>query len=204
MNTHTKEPPVTHQPNRMEKMQAFFDKLEVKMNLGRKDFQDLWMHEMKEFRTFFNEEKSKVMESRKEVRDMWDRMSHQFTSLDESMDKVEQDMENVWQKQQPEIKQRIQDLLHEVKETRDDFGDVLSGMIERFRQVPKKDPKVQEFMDEKASASTDRMDILKKRILDFQHDLKERIPDDQKVDQFKKEVGESFDRMKKALNDLFS
>lgn len=204
MNTQTQEPVATAQPKRLEKMQAFFDELEVKMNLGRKDFQDLWMREMKDFRKFYNDEKSQLMESRQEVRDMWDRLGNTFNSLDETMDKVEVDMEKVWEKQQPEIKQRMQALLDEVKDTRDDFGEVLSGMIDRFRNRPAAENKTREFMDEKPEASTDRMDVLKKRILDFQNELKGKIPDDQKVDLFKKEVGESFDRMKKAFSELFN
>ena len=204
MKTEMQEPVATNQPKRMEKMQAFFDELEVRMNLGRKDFQDLWVREMKDFRRFFNEEKSQLIDSRQDVRDLWDRVGNTFNSLDETMDKVEMDMEEVWKKQQPEIKQRMQALLEEVKDTRDDFGDVLSGMVDRFRNRPGADVKPVEFMDEKPEASTDRMDILKKRILDFQNELKGKIPDDQKVDHFKKEVGDSFDRMKKAFNELFA
>lgn len=202
MNTQLKDPPVQKDLTRLEKMQAFFEELEVQMALGRKEFQDLWLTDMKDLRRFFHEEKNNLREDQKMFQDTWDRIVKAVDALDGSMDKVEKDIDKVWNKQKPNLELRISDLRKELKDTGEDFGNIFADAMDRFQA--RKDNPLREYHDEHPQSLDDRMDILKKKVQEFQHDFKEKLPDDQKITAFKTEVGESFDRMKKAFHDLFA
>lgn len=202
MNTQLKDPPVQKDLTRLEKMQAFFEELEVQMTLGRNEFQDLWMREMKDLRRFFHEEKNLLREDQEMFRDTWDRVIKAVDALDTSMEKVEKDIDKVWNKQKPNLELRISDLRKELKETGEDFGNIFADALDRFQN--QKNIPEGEFHDEHPQSIDDRMDILKKKVQEFQQDFKEKLPDDQKITAFKTEVGESFDRMKKAFHDLFA
>ncbi|MCF8239290.1 MAG: hypothetical protein K9I85_14100 [Saprospiraceae bacterium] len=202
MNTQLKDPPVQKDLTRMEKMQAFFEELEVQMALGRKDFQELWMRDMKDMRRFFHEEKNLLHEDQKKFQDTWDRIVKAVDAMDGTMDKVEHDIDKVWNKQKPNLELRISDLRKELKDTGEEFSNIFADAIDRFQN--QRDNPHREFHDEHPQSLDDRMDILKKKVQEFQHDFKEKLPADEKITAFKKEVGDSFDRMKKAFHDLFA
>ncbi len=97
MNTQLKDPPVQDDLTRLEKIQAFFEDLEVQMALGRKEFQDFWSNDMKGFRQFLQTEKSILEDEREAVRETWGKILHAMDVLDETMDKVEEDIDKVWE-----------------------------------------------------------------------------------------------------------
>ena len=202
MNTHTKEPPVDTNLTRLEKMQAFFEDLEVQMALGRKEFQDLWMRDMKDFRRFLHDEKFTLIEDRQLARETWDRILNAVDALDNTMDKMESEIDKIWTKQKPTLDIRINDLRKELNATGEDFNDAFAEAWDRFRKEVKSSPR--EFHDEHPDALTDRMDVLKKKVQEFQQEFKEKLPDDEKLKAFSHEVSDSFDKMKKAFHDLFA
>lgn len=202
MNTHTKEPPVETNLTRLEKMQAFFEELEVQMALGRKEFQDLWMRDMKDFRKFLHDEKFTLIEDRQLARETWEKILKAVDALDNTMDKMEQDIDKVWTKQKPALDLRINDLRKELNATGEDFNDVFAEAWDRFRKLEKPAPGA--FRDEHAQDVTDRMDVLKQKVQEFQQEFREKLPDDEKMKAFRHEVSDSFDKMKKAFHDLFA
>ena len=98
-----KESPVETNLTRLEKMQAFFEELEVQMALGRKEFQDLWMRDMKDFRKFLHDEKFTLIEDRQLARETWERILKAVDALDNTMDKMEQDIDKVWRVTVPSL-----------------------------------------------------------------------------------------------------
>lgn len=202
MNAQLKDPPVQDNLTRLEKMKAFFEDLEVQMTLGRKEFQDLWARDMSDFRRFLHEEKTILNDDREMVSDTWEKIRQMMDNLDDTMNKVDEDMDKAWNKQKPNLELRISDLKKELKSTSEEFGDIFADALDRFKKQQRKSPG--EFHDEHPNSIDDRMDILKKKVQEFQKDVKDKLPDEEKVNAFKKEVGDSFDRMKKAFHDLFA
>lgn len=202
MNTQLKDPPVQDDLTRLERMQAFFEDLEVQMALGRKEFQDFWSTDMKGFRQFLQTEKSILQDERETVRETWGKILHAMDVLDETMDKVEEDIDKVWKKQKPNLDLRISDLRNELQSTGENFGDIFTEALDKFKK--QETNTTREFHDEHPHSIDDRMDILKKKVQEFQQDVKDKLPAEEKVTAFKKEVGDSFDRMKKAFHDLFA
>jgi predicted nucleic acid-binding Zn-ribbon protein len=183
-------------------MQAFFENLEVQMALGRKEFQDLWMHDMKNFRKFLHNEKFTLMDDSQQAKETWDNVLNAVDALDHTMDKLEEDIDKLWTKQKPALDLRINDLRKELASTGENVNHAFAEAWDRFRKAEK--TTAREFHDEHPDAMSERMDMLKKKVQEFQQEFKEKLPDDEKLKAFRHEVSDSFDKMKKAFHDLFA
>ncbi len=190
---------------KLTQAKAYLEELEVQMALGKAEARDAFQREKKNLTSFLNKQKTQF----KETEDIAD--EHRAALL-QSLEVLESQLglelpggKRDFDKQKKETLEKIYQLEYNLREA---FGDVSHSLQDQLNDFK---IKLDTYRVQLALGSYDNEEELTNRKNELQQTvdklrlkLQKEATNEDRMENFTKEVSESFDHMKKAFSDLFA
>jgi hypothetical protein len=190
---------------KLRQLKVMFEELEVQLSLGKAEAKEMFEREKKNMSTFINEQKAYFKREEKMAEEHWGQLREKFESLESQLSKDTPDGKETFDALKQSTLRSIFELENAILENYGELSTEMKEQLDQFKAILDSyriQFALSEFGD--SDESMKRRDELKAAVEEIRARMDKDEKDANKLDDFAKEMSNSFDHMKKAFSDLFS